>query len=232
MRSLLRAVVFLLIASVIAGAQSVVAGWFPVHAGDRWTYEHESRDDTGGAHPEIRRWTTEEAIYGRWVVPQGTLIGMRVRLVAGAVPPGYRNYPEASAYLIRGNCIYTRAVDWDPQRHELTTDFVQRLERGPYSPDFCFPLVIGATWGAPHWAEWRSPADAKDWKVVDAEASASPSQKETFHIASVSSYLGSGMSADIWLEKGIGIVREDEIHHGTVGEIHTRLLRFQPAITR
>ena len=30
-----------------AFAQQVVANWFPVHIGDRWIYQHETRDDTG-----------------------------------------------------------------------------------------------------------------------------------------------------------------------------------------
>jgi hypothetical protein len=36
------------------------------------------------------------------------------------------------------------------------------------------------------------------------------------------------MTADIWFEKGLGVVREDEVHHGTIGEARTHLLRFQP----
>jgi hypothetical protein len=34
---------------------------------------------------------------------------------------------------------------------------------------------------------------------------------------------------DTWFEKGVGIIRKDQIHHGTIGELHTRLLRFEPA---
>ncbi len=219
---------FVLVVGIQALAQSPVAGWFPLHPGDRWIYEHVTRDENGGgrAHLEIYRWKTEETIVGSWATPQGTLIGKQVRVIEGALPPSYIAYPDEVAYLIRGNCIHTREVDWDPQRHQLTADYIKLLEYGAYSAGFCFPLVIGDTWGAPHWAPWRSAAEAKDWQVVNTD------KRETFHITSLSSYLGSGMSADVWFEKGTGVVREDEIHHGTIGELHTRLLRFEPASNR
>jgi hypothetical protein len=50
-----------------------------------------------------------------------------------------------------------------------------------------------------------------------------------FHIKSTSSYLGSGMTGEIWLQKGVGIVRDEYIHHGTLGEEHLRLVRFEAA---
>lgn len=59
-----------------------------------------------------------------------------------------------------------------------------------------------------------------------------PDKNKTFHVTSVSSYLGSGMTVDIWFEKGVGIVRGEEIHHGTIGEERTRLVRFEPASQR
>ena len=87
--------------------------------------------------------------------------------------------------------------------------------------DFCFPLVTGKVWRAEHFADWRVPPDA--WKVADLE------RGTTFHVISVGPYLGSGMTAEIWFERGVGIVREEEIHHGTIGEERTQLVRFEPA---
>jgi len=48
----------ILIASGIAFAQNAVTDWFPTHAGAKWIYEHETRDDAGEgrAHLEIHRW--------------------------------------------------------------------------------------------------------------------------------------------------------------------------------
>jgi hypothetical protein len=40
------------------------------------------------------------------------------------------------------------------------------------------------------------------------------------------------MTAEIWFQEGTGIVREEEIHHGTIGEERTRLLTFTPASPR
>jgi hypothetical protein len=77
-------------------------------------------------------------------------------------------------------------------------------------------------------------AEAKDWQVAGTKMRdpLAPDKQKTFHITSISSYLGSGMTMDIWFEKGVGIVREEEFHHGTVGEDRTRLIRFEPASQR
>jgi hypothetical protein len=220
-----RCLALALIASGPAFTQDTAADWFPVHVGDRWIYEHETRDDTGGgpAHLEIHRWRTDKIITGSWTVPEGTLVGARVRVVEGLPPAGRRVDPDP-AYLIRGDYLYMSYVDWNPARHQLTPEFRAHLFAGHLSADFCFPLVVGKTWGAPHWGDWRPPADAKDWRVRSLSA-----QRQTFHITSVSSYLGSGMTADTWFEKGVGVIREVEIHHGTIGEDRTRLIRFEPA---
>jgi hypothetical protein len=41
------------ISSGAAYAQNVFADWFSVHAGNRWIYEHETRDDTGEGHAHL-----------------------------------------------------------------------------------------------------------------------------------------------------------------------------------
>jgi hypothetical protein len=137
------------------------------------------------------------------------------------------------AYLISGDCLYA-AVDWNPSAHQLTPYFLKWLGVGEFSPDFCFPLVVHKTWGAPNWGGIRPASEAKDWEVAGIKVGdpSAPDKQNTFHITSVSSYLGSGMTADIWFAKGVGVVREEEIHHGTIGEERTRLLRFEPASQR
>ena len=73
---------------------------------------------------------------------------------------------------------------------------------------------------------WGAPASkADDWKVEDVN-------QNIFHIRSISSYLGSGMTGDLWFEKGVGIIREIEIHHGTLGEVRTNLVVFHPGPSR
>jgi hypothetical protein len=183
-----------------AFAQNAVTDWLPIHAGDKWTYQHETRDDTGEGPDrlEIHRWQTEETITGSWTVPEGTLIGKRVRVVGGSPQMGRRVDPDP-AFLIRGDCLYRLGTrDWEPSAHQLASDFLKWLNAGEISADFCFPAV--------------------------------PDKRNTVHITSASSYLGSGMTADIWFEKGVGVVREEQIHHGTIGEERVRLLRFEPAL--
>jgi hypothetical protein len=142
-------------------------------------------------------------------------------------------------YLIRGDCVYGNfgEADWDPSAHQLTASFREGLSVGYVSPDFCFPLTAHKKWGAPHglpdWSVTR-PEEAKDWEVVGIKVHdpSVPAEGTTFHIGNISSYPGSGITVDTWFEKGVGVVREDEIHSGTIGEMRTRLLRFEPASQR
>ena len=236
MRRALLLFAFVLVWIAPASAQSAVVSWFPIHIGDRWIYEHETRDDNGGgtAHLEIHRWRTEETTVGSWPSPEGMLVARRVRVIEGSPPPDWIDPERERAYLIRGDCLYGSEVEWESRDHHISTAFREDLLAGHVAADFCFPLVVGKTWGAPQWAEWRAPADAKDWRVTGERIldSSAPSTRDIFHITSASSYLGSGMTADIWFEKGVGIVRKEEIHHGTIGEERTRLLRFESAQRR
>jgi len=225
-------------------AQEAVATWFPVHAGDKWIYSHERRDDVGdalyrdgrmvGGSLRISRWETEETVTGAWTVPEGELVGKRVRVTGGSPPPEYRADAPDGAFFIRGNCLYASEVEWDAVKHQLMPEFRDALLAGHLSADFCFPLAAGKTWGAPHFMGWRAPADAKDWKVAGVEVRdrSAPDQGNTFRVISIGPYLGAGMTAEIRFEKGVGIVREEDVHHGTVGEERVRLVRFEPAAPR
>lgn len=211
----------------------IVMDWIPLNPGNRWIYEHETRDQTFGPQLDIHHWTTELTVLASWAVPEGNIVGVRSRLIAGALPPGIRKdwADRDLPYLIRGNCLYSDEVTWDSQTHMLSPEFQKELSAGHMSPDFCFPLTVGQTWGAPNYMNLRPANAAADWKVeniVPADKF-SPDKGGTFHITSVSSYLGSGMTGDIWFEKGVGIVRKELIHHGTIGEDRERLVRFEAA---
>jgi hypothetical protein len=138
-----------------------------------------------------------------------------------------------------GDCLYSEygEMGWDPSAHQLTPAFLKGLSVGYLAPDFCFPFIVHKKWGAPHglpnWGVVR-PEDAKDWEVVGINAvdPSAPDRQRTFHIAAISSYPGAGMTVDVWFEKGVGVVREEEIHHGTIDEVRTRLLRFEPVAQR
>jgi hypothetical protein len=194
---------------------------------DKWIYEYTSRDENGQGrtHLDVRSWKTEETTDGAWTIPEGTLVGRRVRVLEGS-PKGDRVDPNP-AYLIQGESLYPD-VDWDPSTHQLKPDFKSGL-RTYLSPNFCFPLILHKTWGAPHglpdWAVAR-PEEAKDWQVVGMNIR---DKREMFHIASISSYPGGGVTVDIWFEKDVGILLEKEVHHGTIGEHKKRLLSFEPA---
>lgn len=214
---------FALIAGGAAWGQNVVSDWLPLRTGDTWVYQHDTRDQIGANEFEKHSWKTEETVAGSWNTPEGVLVGMRVRVIG--TPRSNHQLTADPAYFIRGACVYGYwgEAAWNPVTHRPGADFLKGLTGGWDAPDFCFPLTVGKTWGAPHGLpDWHvsRPELAKDWKVADVVGS-------TFHITNISGYPGSGMTVGIWFEKGVGIVREEDIHHGTIGEERTRLLRFE-----
>jgi hypothetical protein len=235
-----RVSLFLLLAvssRVFAFGQGAVGDWLPLHAGDSWIYLHENfYGAVGGiAHPEITRWKTEETVSGLVSIPEGTLVLLREHLVGPAPSSPHfelRIGPD-EAWLIQGDCLFQlRKEYWTPSDHQLKPEFRKALSGGQVSADFCFPLKVGKAWGAPHWGD-RPPAESKDWRVSGIHPGdlLAPDKGTTFRLASTNSwsYLGSGMSGDIWFEKGVGVVRDRFIHHGTFDEDRCSLIRFEPA---
>jgi hypothetical protein len=224
---------FFALLSFLPAAQKSWEDWYPLRIGHTWTYQNENLDgsDGGIAHPAVTRYRTEETILGSAAIPEGTLVWSHIR----ALDPPPATHPEWKeqniAYLVQGRCLYTmNDQGWQPQDHQLTAEFRRSLDAGEVSPDYCFPLTVGETWGAAHWADWRKPSEAKDWKVcaIKVRNPRSPDKRVTFHIKSISSYLGSGMTEEVWFQRGVGVVREQDIHHGTYEENRMWLIRFRP----
>src|SRR5580700_5990353 len=92
----------LLLACACAGlalAQDELPSWVPVHPGDTWIYQNESR---GGS-----RWRTEETIVNLHGVSEGTIVVRRIRVLSGKASVAA---PKERAWLIHGDCLY----DLDP----------------------------------------------------------------------------------------------------------------------
>jgi hypothetical protein len=104
-----------------ASAQNSVADWFPIHVGDRWTYEQVHLDGTSGgvAHPEISRWETQETILNSATIAEGMLVFRRIQVLGSAPPPVPKQ--ENGAWLIRDSCVYVlEQDDWNPVDDQLT----------------------------------------------------------------------------------------------------------------
>jgi hypothetical protein len=118
---------------------------------------------------------------------------------------------------VRHNCVYN--LDWPmhldalDEKNQLRSEFRAKLSEGKVSPQFCFPLLVGRSWGAGGDYLWRV------------------SQKTNARSFHITSYIGSGTSIDIWFEKGVGVIRERDLHNGTYWEEAKRLLHFAPAST-
>ncbi len=193
----------------------------PTLPGNTWIYQHESRS---GANAKLERWMTEETLTKLMTVPEGILVVRRIRVLDGkpSVAP-----PKEQAWLLHGDCLYDLAPgDWDARLpNTLSAKFsaMPPWKGGEHVRVFCFPLVDnkteGKTWGKESGHEWRV-AD------VNNQDPSSPDQGKTFH---VSSYNGSELTEDVWFERGVGIVKEIEVHVGTNEESRTQLLYFEPA---
>ena len=199
------------------------------------------------AHPDFERWTTEETIVSVVAIPElaGALITKKTKVLSDVLTPGFlpandwakREVPETHL-LIHQNCLYVldgmdaqgaacdpdfvnsgclRALDGNGQ---LRPEYRNDLLRGQVPADFCFPMVVGKTWGR---VRATSPANEYVWHVKGLNADPfGPSGGKTFHL---SSHLGSGTMVDRWFTEGIGIVQEVTEHHGTYGEDRRQLLR-------
>jgi hypothetical protein len=196
-----------------AFAQDELRSWVPTHPGDTWIYQHESS-------PKVDRWRTEETVARSIAVPEGTIVVRRIRIVAGK--PSVAE-PKEKAWLIHGDCIYDLAPgDWDavhPNQLSAAFTAMPPWAGGEHERVFCFPLSQGKTWGKESGHEWHVA------EVTDQDPS-SPDKGKTFH---VSSQIGSGLTDDVWFERGVGIVREDDVHAGTSAESRSQLLLFEPA---
>ena len=144
----------------------------------------------------------------------------RIRVIDGkpSVPT-----PKEQAWLIHGDCLYDlEPGDWDashPDQLSPAFSATPPWQGGEHVRVFCFPFSDGKTWGKESGHEWRV-ADVND------RDPSSPDKGKTFH---VSSDIGSGLTEDMWFEKGVGIVKETAVHAGTYEGTRDQLLLFEPA---
>lgn len=225
--------------SLPASAQEDPLAWFPLQVGSRWVYEHEWKSGDR-SRPDVDRWATEEAITGWVTIPEGLAILREVKqqvnatgetitetVIAPNGQAGYVQLPDYNRsvltvrdrqpYLVHGSCVYVIAAEgWDGPKRQLRPDYRKYLSEGAVSPDFCFPLQAGSTWGNND-IPWRvEPARSDVGSFLPAEYAGA------IHI--FSGHFGSGGWEDIWFQKGVGIVGEHYIHNGTYDE-YTKTLR-------
>ncbi|MGH9355016.1 MAG: hypothetical protein ACRD10_02690 [Terriglobia bacterium] len=215
--------------------QQEALSWIPHQTGDRWIYQHESKDFTGDPQkPEIQRWTTEETVKGLVTIPEGLIIERHVRQdnESGAVQTTYVDVYGRGDRLVRGDCVYFLDLfgwgrgpgpgpAWDSVKKKLNPQFHEALINGTVSPAACFPLKVGKQWGTSSDRLWRV-VGSGGWNLFSP-----PLPGEAFHM--VTKHFTSGGRLDVWLQKGIGVVGYDYRHSGTYGESTEKLLQFIPA---
>jgi hypothetical protein len=124
-----------------------------------------------------------------------------------------------SGYLVHDNCIYLLTKSSvDNTTHQLSSAYRQDLANGILSPDLCFPLAFGNQWGTAD-VPWRIERRGDPTALF-----LPPKYADAFDIRS--NHFGSGGLMDVWFQKGIGIISERYLHHGTYGEWTKRLRAF------
>lgn len=203
----------------VAGAQDEPLTWFPLQAGSHWTYRHEWKSGDPN-HPKIDRWTTQETVTGWARIPEGIVVhrGVRQLTPGGASHTGYLVARASDPYLVHGQCVYVIAGGWDVRMRSLTQQFRKYLSENAVSPDLCFPLQNGRSWGT----------DDIPWRVEPAaqRVRSFPPVRYSQAIHIFSNHFGSGGTADVWFQKGIGIVAEHYLHNGTYDEYTKTLEAF------
>src|SRR5947207_2686665 len=126
---------------MVAIAQEDPLAWFPLQVGNRWVYQYEWKSGDRN-RPDVDRWTTEETIRRRVVIPEGLVVLREVKQqshptdqsitdrvlglngqVRYVQQPDYNRSVhtrrDREPYLVHGNCIYVIGDGWDGQRQEL-----------------------------------------------------------------------------------------------------------------
>jgi hypothetical protein len=193
--------------------------------GNRWTYEHETRDGAAKS-PKVIRWKTQETIVGTLALPEGTVVLRHVE-VEGESPGGWLTRYGESHYLIRNSCLYflDKEYSWNEQDRQLSPEFRAKLRNGEIAPAFCFPMATGKSFGK------DTPSGPPPKVVGQGRGSGfTPSSvsEKAFRIAV---NLFTADTTRFWFEKGVGITGEWDLHHGTYSEYRVRLLQFQPAVS-
>jgi hypothetical protein len=211
----------------VSFSQGVVRQWLPMSIGDRWVYQEEARSGSR-VHPDVNRRVRQETTVAGEKIPEGTLLRQKVQILDTAAFPVRPRFPDESAILIRGACIFYLSAShhgwgWDPAQHQLTAEFREYVNRGEVLPSACFPLHRGQTWG--------DPKKGRDlWTVAGVGRKSHddplPAGTETWRLEA---NLASGDDDYVWFRKGIGITAERTYHNGTYDDVRVRLLRFEPA---
>ena len=205
---------------------ALVRQWMPFAIGDRWIYEYEIR---GGdrRNPDIERWQQAEVVVAMEAVPEGVLIRRKIALLNNTAPPARAPLrpvvmrADEANILIRGNCIYYLNA-WPGSLRSLT-DFLEAQRNGEALPDVCFPLNTGRTWGDPNKGRDLWTVAGLGRKNIDDPPSVTPQSWR------LEANLASGDNDHIWFQTGVGITAARSFHNGTYGDLHLRLLRFEPA---
>jgi hypothetical protein len=224
--------------SIAASAQENPFAWFPLRVGSRWIYQNESKSGDRN-RPDVDRWTSEETVTGWVSIPEGTIVlrevreqgsnggqtgrteaiapnGRRVE-VPGVANRGHLVARDREPYLVHGSCVYVIGQGWDPRNQRLRPRY---LSNGALSADFCFPLQMGRHWGNGDVGWSVEPAPPAMATFLPAEYAGA------IHI--FSDHFGSGGWEDVWFQRGIGVVGEHYIHHGTYDEYSKKLVAFTP----
>lgn len=216
-----RLAILLAVLPMMASAQEGPLTWFPLKVGTRWVYDHEAKSGDPG-RPDTERWTTEETITGQVAIPEGMVVLREVKQEVNSAQQthGHLSSRDREPYLVHGDCVYVIDGGWDAGTEQLRADYRQYLRDGRLSPDFCFPLRTGRTWGN----------NDIPWQVQPARAGVAsflrPGYAGAIHL--FSGHFGSGGSMDVWFQEGVGVVGEHYIHHGTYDEYTKTLRSFLP----
>jgi hypothetical protein len=190
-----------------------VLAWFPLSVGNRWLYRN---TETTRANPSGKRttavWTHEERVTEHRRTPHGLLVIIADRDVNLSGGPAPRQFHHD--YLISGHDVFEiDEAQWLPDKSGL-----RPRNAADESPLFRFPLRTGSKWGEP---EARRDDTMYAWFVDSRHG-------KTYRLV----YMTMPDRTDVWFARGVGVIRKEYTHHGTLDDMTSRLVRFTPAASR
>jgi hypothetical protein len=232
--------------------------YFPLAAGNKWTYKSIDREGIGQSGGVITiEWTTEHVITGECNIPEGKVflgdfITRNVRYeypsdsdVAGldwfkTIP--YRGPAALGAknYLIAGNYVFGLSDQcWDAAAQRFSAQYWDGLASA--TPDFFFPLGAARVWSDRR----REEADYQAGLLAMAGKGPAPNPSTYYWMvegredvlvpygkvrnAMKLMYTANCGSSMVWFKEDLGVVKAEFIHGGSFCEERTELVDFTAA---
>jgi len=234
--------------------------YFPLAAGNKWTYKSIDREGIGQSGGIITiEWITEYIVTGQYNIPEGKVIlgdfitqNVRYEYPSDsdvAALDWFKRVPcrgpasfRHKNYLIAGNYVFDLGdYGWDAAARGLSAKYRDDLPSA--MPIFFFPLGVARVWSDRRreeadcqagllWEAGKGPAPnpAQNYWTIEAREDVRVPYGKVKGATKLLLHENCGGSV-VWFKDGLGVVKAGFIHVGSYMEEETQLVDFTAART-